>query len=236
MRLTVLFLASLYCFSIQGSKKLELIRKIPHSGYSEGLDFYDGFLWHALPKEILKIDPKEGSILKRFTPASDYSESLVWFLGDLWNVSFSNNNLYRGKLSNQKLSFKKVSTVPEVHAWGMAHDNKNIILTGDYSDKLYFIDPKTFKTTKTLSVKTKEGTPVSALEDLAYDKEGFIWTSSFTTYRGQIFKINPKGIVEEFYDLTDKEDCPIIDGIAYDGNLYVTGKNCPSIYYFKYPK
>jgi glutamine cyclotransferase len=31
-----------------------------------------------------------------------------------------------------------------------------------------------------------------------------------------------------------EENCPVIDGIAYDGKgLWVTGKECPSIYYLK---
>lgn len=216
--------------SVSIGDTLELIRKIPHSGYSEGLDFYEGFLWNALPKQILKIDPKDGTILSRMLPSSDYSESLAWFQGGLWNLSFSNNGVYRGVLTAKgDISFEKRGETPEIHGWGITHDGKNLIVTGDYSSKLYFLDPKKLKVVKTLETQAKD------LEDLAWDGE-WIWSSSFTTNRGKIFAIDPNnGKIAALFALPD-ETCPVIDGIAYDGKaLWVTGKECPSIYYFKKP-
>jgi glutamine cyclotransferase len=209
---------------------LELIRKIPHSGYSEGLDYFQGVLWNSVPKSLVEIDPSDGTVLQRFTPATDYSESLMLFAGKIWNVSFSDNGIYNGKISGDKVSFKKVGTTPESAAWGMTNDGKSILVTGNYSPKIYFLDSTTLKVTKTLT------TPVKDLEDLAWDGIG-IWSSSYTSHRGQIFRINPKtGAIPEFYDLSDPESCPLIDGIAYDGKgLWVTGKQCPAIYYFKLP-
>ena len=209
---------------------LELIRKIPHSGYSEGLDFYEGFLWHALPKQLLKIDPKDGTILSRLVPSSDYSESLTWFQGALWNLSFSNNGIYRGVLNSKgELKFQKKGETPEVHGWGLAHNGNELILTGDFSSKLYFLNPKTLKLIRTLETQGKD------LEDLAWDGQ-FIWSSSFTTEKGKIFAIDPKtGKIMGFFALPD-ESCPVIDGIAYDGkSFWITGKECPSIYYVKKP-
>src|SRR5688572_14833185 len=82
---------------------LEVIRTIPHTGYSEGLDYADGFLWHALPKEIVKIDPKDGTVVEKFKPGSEYSESVVWIGKTLFNVSFSDNGIYAGLMANGKL-------------------------------------------------------------------------------------------------------------------------------------
>lgn len=221
-------------------QKLELIRQIPHTGYSEGLDFHDGFLWHALPKEILKIDPNDGSVMDRFVPATDYSESVTWFEGKLWNLSFTDNSIHVGELRAAKppsdgapvpsFSFKKAGVVPEVHGWGITHNGKQIIVTGDYSAKLYFLNPKTLKIEKTVTA------PVTALEDLAWDGVG-IWSSSFTGYRGQIFRISPKdGKIIGHYLLPDPEMCPVIDGIAVDGSrLWITGKQCPALYLVKNP-
>lgn len=209
---------------------LELIKKIPHSGYSEGLDYHEGYLWHAIPKMILKIDPKDGSVVQRFTPATEYSESLTWFQGKLWNLSFKNNGIYSGDLqSGQELKFDKKGTTPEVHGWGLTHNGKELILTGDYSSKLYFKDPKTLNTVRTLETNAKD------IEDLAWDGK-VIWASSFTTERSKIFSIDPKsGKIIRMYKLPD-ELCPIVDGIAYDGvGLWITGKECPSIYYVKRP-
>ena len=216
--------------SVSLADTLELIRKIPHSGYSEGLDFYNGYLWNSLPKQLLKINPADGSVVSRFTPASDYSESLAWFQGALWNLSFSDNGIYRGVLTSRgELKFENKGSTPEIHGWGITHNGKELIVTGDYSSKLYFLDPKSLKIKKTLETNGKD------LEDLAWDGE-YVWASSFTFEHGKIFPINPSnGKVMGYFSLPE-ENCPVIDGIAYDGKgLWVTGKECPSIYYLKKP-
>lgn len=228
----LLFLALwLPTFAKDPVQKLEIIRSIPHSGYSEGLDFFDGFLWHALPKEILKIDPKTGTVVERFPPPTDYSESIVWFRNQLFNLSFSDNSIHSAKLGKRGLSFKRVGAVPEVHGWGITHDGQSLIVTGHYSQKLYFLNPATLRVTRFIT------TTVSALEDLAWDGSS-IWTSSFTGYRGQIFRVSPKdGTIDQFFSLPDPEACPVIDGIAHDGKyLWVTGKHCPSIFMIRPPK
>lgn len=210
---------------------LEKIRQIPHSGYSEGLEYDSGFLWNAFPKEIKKIDPADGAVLLTVKPATEYSESITWFQGVLWNVSFHDNSIHSGKINGERAQFEKRGTVPEVHAWGMAHNGKELIITGDYSNKLYFLDPKTAKVKRTLVTEGKD------LEDLAWDGK-WIWSSSFTEHKGEIFNIDPKsGKIGKYYKVPDGEFCPVIDGIAYDGKgLWITGKECPAIYYYKLPK
>lgn len=228
--LLVTLLGVTFCSGVSRGDTLELIRRIPHSGYSEGLEFHDGFLWNALPKQILKINPSDGSVISRFTPSTDYSESLTWFKGALWNLSFSDNGIYHGVMNSRgELKFQRKGSTPEVHGWGITHDGKNIILTGDYSANLYFIDPNSLKLVRTLKTQGKD------LEDLAWDGQ-WIWSSSFTSERSKIFAIDPlSGKILGLFSLPD-DSCPIIDGIAFDGKgLWVTGKECPSIYYVKKP-
>ena len=227
--LWALFLVAVYTPSIRAGS-LELIRKIPHSGYSEGLHYDGGFLWNALPTEIVKINPKDGSVVARFAPASAYSESVVWVNGELWNVSYADNGIFKGTMGAKGLGFERKGSVPEIHAWGIEFDGTHLVVTGDYSNKLYFLNPKTLKVERQVTVSVKD------LEDLAWDGVGF-WASSFTQLRGQIFRINPKtGAVSPYYSLPQPEECPVIDGLAWDGNaLWVTGKHCPSIYYVKRP-
>ncbi len=216
---------------ISFSQSLELIKVIPYSGYSEGLDYYHNFLWNALPNEIKKIDPKNGEIVGRFKPATEYSESIMWFKGLFWNLSFSDNGIYKGNIKKNKIEFKKVGITPEAHGWGITNDGINLIITGHYSSNIYFINPKTFKIERRIKAEVKD------IEDLAWDGEN-IWTSSFTSYRGQIFRLNPQnGKITGIFSLPDKESCPVIDGIAFDGrNLWISGKYCPSIYCVKLPR
>jgi glutamine cyclotransferase len=214
-----------------GPPRLEVLRRIPHSGYSEGLDYHQGYLWHALPKKIVKIDPKDGAVVATFPPATDYSESIVWFQGKLWNVSFSDNGLYAGTLNGSTLKFSHKGTTPESRAWGIATDGVHLIVTGHYrSPKLYFLSPKDGKLVREIT------TPIPDLEDLAWDGEG-LWTSTFTGHTGSIFRIDPKsGEVQGEFSLPNPQECPVIDGIAQDGStLWVTGKECPSIYQVKRP-
>ena len=213
---------------------LKLVRAVPHSGYSEGLDFYEGYLWNATPTSIAKINPADGAVLAQYTPATEYSESVTWFKGSLWNLSFTNNGLYRGTIhvenGESRLVFQRAGSVPEVHGWGLTHDGTHLISTGDYSKKLYFIDPNSGKVARTLE------TDQTALEDLAWDGKG-IWTSSFTQHRGQIFRIDPvSGKSSVLFSLPDREACPVIDGIAVEGKqLWITGKHCPQLYLVELP-
>jgi glutamine cyclotransferase len=208
------------------TSKLKVLRTLPHSGYSEGLDWHEGFLWHALPKESVKIDPKDGSVVARFRPATEYNESLWWFRGVPYQVSFHDDGIYRGKFTDAgQLEWTRIGKTPEIHAWGSATDGKHVILTGNYSSKLYFLDPTSWKVVRTLQVSVPD------LEDLAWDGQR-IWTSSFTKYPGTIFPVDPvTGAVGGFYELPEPDECPIIDGLAWDGEaLWLTGKHCPKIY------
>ncbi len=216
--------------AVSSGDTLQLIRKIPHSGYSEGLDFHNGFLWHSLPKEILKIDPKDGTILNRFPSPTEHSESLAWFQGALWNLSFTDDGIYRGDLNNRgELTFVKKGTTPELHGWGLTHHETELVMTGNFSSKIYFVNPKTLRVTRSIETKIKD------VEDLAWDGE-LLWTSSFSTEKGKIFSVDPKtGKTIGTFSLPE-DNCPVIDGIAYDTKgLWITGKECPSIYYVKKP-
>ncbi|MCB0405541.1 MAG: glutaminyl-peptide cyclotransferase [Bdellovibrionales bacterium] len=227
---TALMMLLLFCGSVLSAQTLEFLRRLPHSGYSEGLSYHEKFLWHALPEQIVKIETTDGRVVATYKPATKYSESLTWFQGKLWNVSFSDNGIYAGTLKNGNLSFERVGTTPEIHAWGLTHDGKHLIFTGNFSRKIYFWDPKSRTVVRELETSIKD------IEDLAWDGVG-LWSSSFTAHKGKIFRIDPKsGRVSGFFELPDPESCPVVDGIAYhDGELWVTGKHCPSIWVLRKP-
>jgi len=212
-------------------KSLEIIRTIPHSGYSEGIDFHEGFIWNSLPKQIVKIDPADGTVVQRFPSPTDHGESLKWLRGKMVHVSFADNGIYLGSFLTDALSFKKVGKVPEEKAWGIEFNGKELILTGNYSDTLYFLDSKSYALKRSLKTEMKD------IEDLAWDGKR-LWASSFTLHRGQIFPIDLKtGKVGPFFSLPNPESCPVIDGLAFDGKaLWITGKECPALFYAKIPK
>ena len=170
-------------------------------------------------------------LLREIEPPSSYSESVAWRDGELWNVSYDNANIYVGTpLVGGDFSWRIAGTTPEIHGWGITHDPTHVIVTGNGTPFLYFLDPVTTQVVRTVE------TPIDDLEDLAWDR-GAIWASSYSAYSGQFFRLNPwSGEVVDVFSLPDPAECPIVDGIAVDGStLYVTGKDCPWTWVYEMP-
>jgi len=130
-----------------------------------------------------------------------------------------------------QLVFKKVATVPEAHGWGIERVGSDLVVSGNFSNRLYFFDPLKSRWGRTLTAD------VSELEDLAWDGKR-LWSSSFSSHPGTIFSINIQtGKVQDFWELPEKSQCPVIDGIAVqEKSLWITGKECPAIYQVKIPQ
>ena len=206
--------------------RLEWIGTMPSDGWSEGLDWHDGVLWQAFPHSLREKDPATGEILATHTPPSDYSESLAWHGGEVFNVSYATNKIHRGRKGTTGFSWQVIGEVPEIHAWGIEHDGANLIVTGNGTPNLYWLDPKDGKLERTLE------TPVDDLEDIAW-YAGHVWASSYSEYSGHFFRLDPEsGWIEDLYALPDPAACEIVDGITFDadGRIYVTGKDCPAIW------
>ena len=109
--LKTLFQLQLLSFSKEPPPtSLTLIRTIPHSGYSEGLDYHKAFLWHTTDKLILKIDPKDGTVVARFAPPTSHCESLKWINEKLFHVSFETNGIYQGVPKSNQINLKKIAS------------------------------------------------------------------------------------------------------------------------------
>ncbi len=209
---------------------LTLVRKLPHANWSEGLDYHAGELWGAFPHSMRVYEPETGTPLRDLDPPSAYSESLAWRDGELWNVSYDDNNIYVGTPEGLDFTWRVVGTVPEIHSWGITHDPWHVIVTGNGTPFLYFLDPVTTEVMATIE------TPIDDLEDLAWDR-GAIWASSYSEYSGKFFRLNPwNGELVDVFALPDPAECSIVDGVAVNGStLFVTGKNCPWIYVYEMP-
>ena len=118
----------------------------------------------------------------------------------------------------------------------MTTDGSSLILS-DGSANLYFIDPKTMQTSRTLLVSL-DGAPLERLNELEFIR-GEIYANIW--YKDLIVRINPEsgevigvidcGILREGQDAPLPKD--VLNGIAYDAQgdqLFITGKNWPWIY------
>lgn len=211
------------------SPTLEWIGEIPQSGWSEGLEWHDGRLWHPYPGQIEVVSTADGAVLTSYEPPSDYSESVTWLDGHLYDLSYHTNGIYQGTLAaDGSMSWAEVGTTPDVHGWGIATDGHQLFMTGNGQPYVYVLDPADMHLVRTVT------TPVDDLEDIAW-QNGWIWASSYSEHHGQIFRIDLlTGDILDVWDLPDPENCSTIDGIAVaHDTLWVTGKNCPYIYVAK---
>ncbi len=192
---------------------------------------HDGELWQAFAKVHVVYDPVTGEKKREYEPPSDYSESLAWVDGRLWNVSFSDSNLWVGTPGEDGFRWEIAGTTPESHAWGIAFTGEHVIVTGNGTPFLYFLDPGTTDVVHVVE------TPIDDLEDLAWDGES-IWATSYVDLPGKFFRLDPAtGEVLDVFEVPAGEaaQCTdrILDGLAIDdGLLYVTGKRCPYVWVY----
>ncbi|MEP0203225.1 MAG: glutaminyl-peptide cyclotransferase [Halioglobus sp.] len=136
------------------------------------------------------------------------------------------------------LEMLEVSRIP-TQGWGLTHDGQNLILS-DGSNRLYFVDPKEQRLTRSLYV-TQEGLPVTRLNELEWI-EGKIWANVYQTDRIVIIdpdngnitgSIDLMGLLPAIERLPDTD---VLNGIAYEqdsGKVWVTGKRWPYLYQIK---
>jgi glutamine cyclotransferase len=158
--------------------------------YSEGLDFYDGFLWYTSSGSLYKLDPDNATDIDSdgdydlfadltwdFTHNS-YSESSVWFEDELYNFTFwdssgmPSDDIYKLYLNpNETYSWLHVGDGLGTTNWGSCRDKRtpgeSIIYTGHYDNLLMWYDPFTGNTTRTLVIPG-----LDEIEDLGMDRYG----------------------------------------------------------------
>lgn len=121
-------------------------------------------------------------------------------------------------------------------AWGLATDGASLILS-DGTPRLRFLDPETFRTTRTVTVRDGDA-EVWELNELEWVR-GEVWANVWKTDR--IARIDPRtGRVLRWVNLSGLlDDLPIVEqeavanGIAYDeagDRLLLTGKLWPNVF------
>lgn len=124
--------------------------------------------------------------------------------------------------------------------WGLTYDGKRLIQS-DGSDKLYFLDPQTYKDQGHVAVHDGDRS-IDQLNELEY-ADGKVYANVWHSSRIAVIDL-ASGAVLHWIDLSalektfpkpagwDPED-DVLNGIAYDprsGHLYVTGKCWPKLF------
>jgi glutaminyl-peptide cyclotransferase len=216
----------------------EVIRSYPHDpqAFTQGLEYYDGYLYESTGRSgqstLRRCVLETGAILKRVgLPPQYFGEGLTIFRGKIYQLTWLSKIGFIYDLR----TFREIGEFHyESEGWGLTHDEASLILS-DGSNKLQFIDPASFKITRTLEVYAGNEA-VTNLNELEYVNGAIlanVWHSS------RVARIEPRtGQVLAWIDLSsvvnraNHEPEEVLNGIAYDAKrrrLFVTGKDWAEI-------
>ena len=220
--------------------RYEVIRELPHDSgaYTQGLmllgDYWIESTGGYGASSIRWVNRETGEVvLKNDLPGDLFGEGVAGLDGRFYQLTWEGQ---KGFIYDAE-SLKKLGEFPySGEGWGLTSDGKSLIMS-DGSDRLRFLDPKTFRVQREVAVRI-EGRPVERLNELEFI-EGEIFANVWHT--DQIVRINPdsgnvKGIIQ-LDNIYPGAGAPnpefVLNGIAYDDakkQLYVTGKCWPKIY------
>ncbi len=224
----------------------DIVAEYPHdpNAFTEGLEFKDDYLYESTGQygmsDIRKVELKTGKVVTSTKMAAKYFGEGMTLLNDkIYQLTYREG---AGFIYGQK-DLKVVGTFgftsPE--GWGMTNNGSNLIYD-DGGSVLHFIDPVTFKETKSLNVFDEHG-PVTYINELELI-HGFIYANQWQT--DFILKIDTAtGRVVGRADLSNirqrigvrppsgnPNGPDVLNGIAYDAatnKIYITGKNWPKL-------
>ena len=218
----------------------QIVNIWPHdsNAFTQGLILADGKLLESTGQEgrssLRSVDLESGRILKKVeVPLPYFAEGIAMLDGKIYQLTWQHQLgfIYNSQTLERIGEFKYAG-----EGWGLTTDGRSLIMS-DGSSRLRFLDPASFKVTKTLSVLDGK-VPVSNLNELEF-VQGEIYANIW--HDDRIAAIDPNtGRVTAWIDLTglmpaDEVEDPeaVLNGIAYDqanDRLFVTGKLWPRIY------
>jgi len=218
----------------------EVIREFPHDSeaFTQGLLLSQGQWIESTggygTTSIRRVERESGKVLmKTHLPAEFFGEGAAEMDGKIYQLTWMSQQgfVYDAKTLQRLADFQY-----QGEGWGLTNDASSLIMSNG-SDRLRYLDPKTFHVWRELPVRIN-GEPLSRLNELEFI-EGEIFANFW--HKQQIMRIDPKdGNVIGVIDLTgidakekkrDREH--VLNGIAYDTKtkeMFVTGKGWPKIY------
>lgn len=212
----------------------------------EGLLFHDGALyqsngWYG-DSAVLRVDVASGSSDKRFDlDERVFAEGLAVLDGVFYQLSYKQQKAFLYKENRTGFELIDTRSYRSAEGWGLTTDGTLLIMS-DGTPELTFIEPKTWREAKRVTVRDAKGLPLPWINELEWVNGKLLanhWLSQ------ELLVINAdSGAVEEYFDLAElnppqtptcKCRCgpPTANGIAYDAagdRLWITGKDWESYY------
>lgn len=212
----------------------------PHqrSSYTQGLFWYDGSLWESVGEygrsKMMRVELESGRAMKSVSlPKREFGEGAVLLDSTIYQITWREGVAHLYDVP----SLKERTTIRySGEGWGIATDGKWLYMS-DGTDKIYKLDPATFKRVATIAV-TFNGKSLGMINEMEWI-DGKLWANVYLTE--SIVVIDPAtGQIEGVLDLTgllsetDMEPTTdVLNGIAYDkatGRIFITGKNWPKLF------
>ncbi len=221
----------------------QIVNMWPHdpNAFTQGLVFLDGKLLESTGQQgyssLRSVDLQTGKVLKKVDiPIPYFAEGIALLNNKIYQLTWQNE---RGFIYDAQTFEKTGEFSYSGEGWGLASDGRSLLLS-DGSNRIRFLDPDSFRVTKTIAVVDGK-TPVNELNELEY-VNGEIYANIW--HDDRIAVIDPEsGRVKAWIDLagllqpgdvTDPE--AVLNGIAFDqasNRLFVTGKLWPRLYEIK---
>ena len=223
-----------------------VIATFPHDpgAYTEGLFYRDGDLYESTGLEgqssIRRVDIKTGTVHRKVAISSAYfGEGIIDWGDQIISLTWQNGIGFRWSVDG----FKKLGSwhYPG-EGWALTKTATDIIMS-DGTPVLRFLDPKTLKLRKRVTV-TVDGNPLKDINELEY-VDGEVLANIWQTQL--IARIDPgSGHVVGWIDVSAltaqagvRGNDSVPNGIAWDAKgrrLFVTGKNWPLLFQIAPPK
>lgn len=216
-----------------------VVRTFNHDpeAYTQGLLWDKGHLYEStglLGGSSLRRTELSGKVIDRTPLNEDYfGEGLALLGGKFYQLTWQNGKI----LVYDAATLKQTAEIDRPgEGWGLTTDGKDLYLS-DGTEKIYVLDPQTFKKVRTIEVYT-DRKKVQYINEMEWIN-GEIWANIYTT--DTIIRIDPqtgavKGVVD-MHGLLSPSDrtasTDVLNGIAYDKaarKIYVTGKNWPKLF------
>lgn len=219
----------------------KIINTYPHDkkAYTQGLEFYDGFLYETTGRNgeswLRKVEIETGKVtLQKDLNEKYFGEGMTIFNNTIYWLTWQANKGFTYNLSDFEQT-GEFEYEKSLQGWGLTHNNTELIKS-DGTNKIWFLDPASKKEKRNIQAYTDKYA-VDKLNELEY-VNGKIYANKWQ--QNSIVIINPEnGIIEGVANLNGLRDIvakdqdinsddDVLNGIAFDtktNRLFVTGKH-----------
>lgn len=211
-----------------------VVRTFPHDphAFTQGLEYYGSYLFESTgivgQSTLRKVQLSSGKVIREVNlPAPYFGEGLTILRGKIYQLTWLSETGFIYDVN----TFRQIGKFQyQGEGWGLTHDHASLILS-DGTNKLRYLDPVSFKVTRTVEVYAgnEAVTNLNELEYIGGEILANVW------HAPRIARIDPhSGQVRAWIDLSavvakeQQEEEGVLNGIAYDkeqNRLFVTGKN-----------